>query len=293
MAEPVEAPLPLTVVMITLNEAHNMPAVLDNLQGWCARIIVVDSFSKDDTVEIALSRGAHVVQRRFRGFGDQWNHALSVPTDTPWTMKIDPDERLTDGLRASIRDAIENGAETGYSFDRRLWFMGQPMPILRPVMRLWKTGSTTFSDVLVNEHPIVDGPTRHLSGELEHHDSPNLHHWFAKQNAYGTSEALTRFRNASLAAEPRLFGNALERRMWLKRNFWRLPGKYNLLFWYHILIVGAWRAGKVGWIWARLRTEHLRNQEFKLLEMQLQGHETIMTASGNGPPHPGAEQADD
>lgn len=286
-------PLPLTVVMITLNEAHNMAAVLDNLDGWAERVIVVDSYSKDATVDIALSRGARVVQRRFRDFGDQWNYALGIPTDTPWTMKLDPDERLTDGLRATIRDAIENGTETGYSFDRRLWFMGQPMPILRPVTRLWKTGSTVFSDVLVNEHPIVDGPVRHLGGELEHHDSPNLHHWFAKQNSYGTSEALIRYRNAAMAAEPRLFGASLERRMWLKRNFWRLPGRYLILFWYHILIVGAWRAGKVGWIWARLRTEHLRNQEFKLREMQMQGRETEIVPSGNGPPHPDAEQARD
>lgn len=285
-------PLPLTIVMITLNEAHNIEAILDNLEGFAQRIIIVDSFSRDETVSIALSRGVHVVQRKFTGFGDQWNFALGVPTDTPWTMKLDPDERLTDGLRASITEAIQTGQETGYSFNRRLWFMGQPMPILRPVMRLWKTGSTTFSDVLVNEHPIVDGTTRHLSGELEHHDSPNLHHWYAKQNAYGTSEALIRYRNASLAAEPKLFGNALQRRMWLKRNFWKLPGRYLILFWYHILIVGAWRAGRVGWIWSRLRTEHLRSQEFKLLEMQMQGSEYVMVASGNGEPHPEAIQAD-
>ena len=286
-------PLPLTVVMITLNEAHNMGAVLDNLDGWVEQVLIIDSFSKDDTVNIALSRGARVIQRRFRGFGDQWNYALGVPVKSPWTMKLDPDERLTDRLRVSIQEAIASEKDTGFSFDRRLWFMGQPMPILRPVTRLWKTGSTRFSDVLVNEHPIVDGSVSHLAGELEHHDSPNLHHWYAKQNAYGTSEALIRYRNASLAAEPDLFGNALQRRMWLKRNFWRIPGKYFLLFWYHVLIAGAWRAGKVGWIWSRLRTEHLRSQEFKLLEMQTQGGEYVLVPSGNGDPHPDAEQASD
>ena len=286
-------PLPLTVVMITLNEAHNMEAVLKNLEGWAEHVIVVDSYSKDQTVDIALAHGAQVIQRRFKGFGDQWNFALSVPVKTPWIMKLDPDERLTDSLREAIKDAIERGQETGFSFDRRLWFMGKPMPILRPVTRLWRTGSTTFSDVLVNEHPIVEGPVRHLTGELEHHDSPNLHHWYAKQNAYGTSEALTRFRNANLAAKPRLFGTSLERRMWLKRNFWRVPGRYQVLFWYHILIAGAWRAGRTGWVWSKLRTEHLRSQEFKLLEMQMQGSEYILPASGHGEPHPDVEQAEE
>ena len=115
-------PLPLTVVMITLNEAHNMAAVLDDLDGWAERVIVVDSYSKDATVDIALSRGAHVVQRRFRGFGDQWNFALGIPAGTTWTMKLDPDERLTDGLRASIRDAIDmsESKKTGTLYSRAI-----------------------------------------------------------------------------------------------------------------------------------------------------------------------------
>ncbi len=287
-------PLPISVIMISLNEAHHMDAVLQNISGWAEKVFLVDSFSVDATVDIALAHNVHVVQRRFRDFGDQWNYALQhLPIETPWTMKIDPDERLSDNLKHEIGQAIAVSTSDGFSFDRRLWFMGKPMPVRQPVVRVWRTGKCRFSDVIVNEHPIVEGNVVHLTHEMEHHDSPNLHHWFAKQNNYGTSEALIRYRNAAMAAEPRLFGASLERRMWLKRNFWRLPGRYLILFWYHILIVGAWRAGKVGWIWAHLRTEHLRNQEFKLWEMQMQGQETEIIPSGNGPPHPDAEQASD
>ena len=86
--------------MITLNEGHNMAAVLENLRGWAQEVFIVDSYSKDDTVDIALKHGAHVVQRQFRGFGDQWNFAMSqLPITAPWTMKLDPDERLTDALK--------------------------------------------------------------------------------------------------------------------------------------------------------------------------------------------------
>ncbi|MEM9060189.1 MAG: glycosyltransferase family 2 protein [Pseudomonadota bacterium] len=286
-------PLPLTVLMITLNEAHNMRAVLDDIDGWAEQAFVVDSFSSDDTVDIALSRGAHVVQRKFTGFGDQWNYALSLPIKTPWTIKLDPDERLTDALKSSIARTIETGDRTGYEINRRLWFMGKPMPVVRADMRLWKTGSAKFTDVLVNEHPVIDGSTGRLDGELQHHDSPNLHHWFQKQNAYGTSEAVSRFRDAPLAAEPKLGGTSLERRMWLKKQFWRIPGRYHLIFWYHLLVQGAWKAGRVGWIWSHLRTEHRRNQEFKLTEMKLAGTEYALPASGNGPPHPQAVQAED
>lgn len=60
---------PVAVVMISLNEGHNMEAVCRNLAGWAQEVFLVDSYSQDDTVNIALRHGIHVVQRRFRGSG--------------------------------------------------------------------------------------------------------------------------------------------------------------------------------------------------------------------------------
>ena len=95
------APAPVAVIMITLNEAHNLEAVLENLTGWAQELYIVDSYSTDQTVEIALKHGVHIVQRSFRGFGDQWNFALNaLPIKAPWTMKLDPDERLTPELKS-------------------------------------------------------------------------------------------------------------------------------------------------------------------------------------------------
>src|SRR6202022_3823130 len=88
---------PIAVVMIALNEAHNMESVLQNLAGWAQEVFLVDSYSSDGTVDVALKHGVHVVQREFRGFGDQWNFALrELPITAPWTMKFDPDERLSE-----------------------------------------------------------------------------------------------------------------------------------------------------------------------------------------------------
>jgi hypothetical protein len=207
-------------------------------------------------------------------------------------MKIDPDERLSDDLKHEIGEAITAGTSGGFSFDRRLWFMGKPMPVRQPVVRIWRTGKCRFSDVIVNEHPIVEGNVTHLMHEMEHHDSPNLHHWFDKQNNYITAEALAQYRGDKLAVTPKLSGSGLERRMWLKQNFWRLPGRFLLLQLYFLFWLGAWRAGKVGWIWSRLRTDLYRSQQFKLYEMQLAGAEYTMIPTGKGAPHPGAIQAD-
>ena len=122
------------------------------------------------------------------------------------------------------------------------------------------------------------------SGNLEHHDSPDLDHWLTKQNRYTTAEAVSYFEGRSLAVPPRLFGSSLERRMWLKQNFWKVPGRYTLLFLYHLLVLGAWRAGSVGWIWARLRTEVYRMWEFKRVELARLGRVPVKTASQPGSP---------
>ncbi len=285
---------PVAVVMISLNEAHNLEAVLQNLQGWAQQVFLVDSFSADDTVDIALRHGVHVVQRPFRGFGDQWNFALrELPITAPWTMKLDPDERLGPGLKQEIEQRVlRETSINGYRVPIRLYFMGQRLGHALCLTRLWRTGAARFSDVLANEHARVEGEEGVLGEEIEHRDSPDLEHWMTKQNRYSTAEAAARFGEHSLAATPRLLGTSLQRRMWLKRHFWRLPGRYLLLFGYHLVLLGAWRAGNVGWIWARLRTEVFRLQEYKHFEIQRLGRVPGRIPSHNGPPDPRVPQHD-
>ncbi|MEM7004589.1 MAG: glycosyltransferase family 2 protein [Pseudomonadota bacterium] len=264
---------PLAIVMISLNEAHNIDHVLDSIVSLGAEVYLLDSFSSDGTVEIAQHRGVYVSQRAFTNFGDQWNHALkNMPITAPWTMKLDPDERLTPELVQSINEALKPDApEAGFSLNRRLWFMGKPMPVRQDVLRIWRTGECRFADVLVNEHPLVEGRIGQLSGTLEHHDSPNLHHWFEKQNRYTTSEARTFFEGRALAATPKFLGSTLERRMWLKRAYRFVPFRHHLMFLYCWLWLGAWRSGRPGLIWARLRATVFRMREDKLYEMRSLG----------------------
>lgn len=262
----------MAVVLIALNEAHNMESVLDNLAGWAQEVFLVDSYSQDSTVEIALRRGVHVVQRRFRGFGDQWNFALrELPISAAWTMKLDPDERLSERLKASIDAALRKKEMTGFTMDRRLWFMGRPLPVRHRLVRLWQTGKCRFTDVEVNEHPVVRGSVGHVAGELEHYDSPDLEHWLNKQNKYTTSEAIAALSRTKLADEPRLWGTVLQRRMWMKHHYQHVPFRYAATFVYHYLIKGAWRAGKAGWMWSHLRTEVYRLRSYKLYEMRKRG----------------------
>ena len=276
---------PVAVVMIALNEAHNMEAVLENLAGWAQEVFLVDSYSSDTTVDIALRHGVHVVQRRFRGFGDQWNFALKqLPINAPWTLKLDPDERLTQALKDEIVARVQAAPHGGFQVPIRLFFLGRPLSHVLRLLRLWRTGTATFSDVSANEHARIAGSEGELVAEIEHRDSPSLEHWFNKQNRYSSAEAQARFEAQRLSDCPRLLGTALQRRMWLKRHFWKVPGRFVILFWYHLLVLGAWRAGRVGVLWARLRTQVFRMQEDKFFEMQLYGRLPHATASGTGDP---------
>lgn len=263
---------PVAVVMIALNEGHNMDACCQNLKGWAQEAYLVDSYSQDDTVDIALKYGVHVVQRRFRGFGSQWNFALrELPITAPWTMKLDPDERLSDELKLNIIKAIQEAECDGIAFNRRWWLMKHPLPIGDKVLRVWRTGLCTFSDVAVNEHPIVPGTIKFVGGDMEHLDSPDLDHWFEKQNRYSTSEAINTYLKKPLSDVPSLFGTRMQQRMWLKAHFDQIPFRHQLLFFYYWLWKGMWRSGWVGYASARLWADVWRFREYKRREIEITG----------------------
>lgn len=284
---------PVAVVMITLNEAHHLKAALEHLQGWAQEIFIVDSYSKDETVDIAMSFGVNIVQRKFKGFGDQWNFALKeLPITAKWVMKLDPDERISDELKLSIRKQLDSERHNAFFVNIRLSFMGRPMPVTQTLLRLWRRGEGVFSDVDVNEHLIVNSEVAHLSGYIDHLDSPDLEHWFYKQNKYTSAEAIAFCRNAPLSCEPRIFGGTLERRLWFKKHFYKIPFRYQLLFIYNWLIKGSWRAGVPGWIWARLRSDLMRFIEYKGIEIRLTGREPGKLQFGPGSPDPRVQQYD-
>ncbi len=154
---------------------------------------------------------------------------------------------------------------------RRWWLMGRPLPVGDMVTRVWRTHSCEFSNVEVNEHPRVEGKVIEVDGVLEHHDSPDLDHWFEKQNRYTTAEAAIAYRGDALSESPNLFGGRIQRRMWLKKNFHRIPLRYTLLFLYYWVWRGMWKSGRVGYMSARLWTDVMRYREYKLFEMRIRG----------------------
>lgn len=274
----------LSIVLITLNEAHNLERFFQCLLGWVDDIFVLDSFSSDETIDICKKYGATVYQRKFDNYGAQWNAALSIPEiKTDWVMKLDPDEVVTESLKKNINLALNQSAYDAFNIFGKLFFMGKPLPRKNKTLRIWRRGACSFSNSIVNEYPLINGLVGDINDYFEHHDSPDLNHWLNKQNKYTASEAESFVNNYDLPIKPRLFGDETERRMLAKKYFYFLPLRYVLLFLYHFIFLKAFLAGKVGFLWSRLRVLVYFLIDAKSYELKLLGRKKFLTY----PTHPG------
>ncbi|MEA2905425.1 MAG: hypothetical protein QOI12_2812 [Alphaproteobacteria bacterium] len=181
----------LSAIIITRNEAANIGACLDAL-AFCDERIVVDSGSTDDTVAIARGQGAQVAVHAWEGFGAQKNHALSLATGD-WVLSVDADERVTGELAQAIGQAIAAGGADGYEMPRLSTFLGREMRhsgwYPDHVLRLFRRGRARFSDVLVHERVICEGPVGRLQAPLRHHPVGRIEDALSRMDRYSTAGA--------------------------------------------------------------------------------------------------------
>jgi glycosyltransferase involved in cell wall biosynthesis len=165
--------LPLSVIIITLNEEGNLADCLASLANIASEVVIVDSGSNDRTVAIAHAAGARVIQTTsWPGFGPQKNIALDAAS-CEWILSLDADERLTEELRTQIRSAIHDGKFDGYEIPRLSYFCGKPVHHCGwypdYILRLVRRGSARFSDNLVHESLIPSGAVARLSSPMHHY----------------------------------------------------------------------------------------------------------------------------
>jgi glycosyltransferase involved in cell wall biosynthesis len=183
----------LSAIIITKNEADNIRACLESV-NWADEIIVVDSGSSDDTVNICKELGAQVhTTADWPGFGIQKNRALSHAT-CEWVFSLDADERVTPGLRSEIESALNDPhGHDAFRVPRLSSFCGRYMRhsgwYPDYVTRLFQRGSARFSDDLVHESLIVNGSVGRLRQPLLHETFHDLEELLAKINQYSTAGA--------------------------------------------------------------------------------------------------------
>lgn len=219
----------LSVIVITRNEILNIAACLRSVQ-FADEVVVLDSGSSDGTVELARAMGATVLQAPdWPGFGPQKNRVLAAATGD-WVFSIDADEQVTPVLAGQLREAMAAGSFDAYSVNRFSNFCGQFMRhsgwYPDRVLRLFRRGTARFSDDIVHERVIADGPVGRLDGDLLHNSMPHVESVLGKMDRYSTAGA------QALAAKgvQGSFGQALLHGWWafvrtyvVKRGF--LDGK--------------------------------------------------------------------
>jgi glycosyltransferase involved in cell wall biosynthesis len=115
--------VPLSVVIITYNEERNIARCLEAVRGVADEVMVVDSFSTDNTVAICEQLGARVVQHAFEGYVQQKNYATAQARHD-YVLQLDADEVLTEELRQSILEAKLNWQHAGYTLARLTNYCG-------------------------------------------------------------------------------------------------------------------------------------------------------------------------
>jgi glycosyltransferase involved in cell wall biosynthesis len=166
----------LSVAIIAKNEEANLEACLESVQ-WADEIVVIDSGSTDQTVDIARRMGARVIETPdWPGFGRQKNRSLDA-TRCDWILTIDADERVSDALKSEIQAAVAQDKQYAYSSPRLTFFMGQPVRhggwYPDAAVRLFRRGRARFTDHLVHEGLLVDDPVQMLRGDLFHYSYQN------------------------------------------------------------------------------------------------------------------------
>lgn len=187
----------LSIIVITRNEAHNLPRCLDSVP-FADEIVIVDSQSTDGTREVARRYTDKVFDLPWQGFGQAKQAALDRAS-CDWVLSLDadevPDARLADAVQRVVRAGSTD--VHGYRVNRLPNFCGAWIRHsgLHPdwVLRLGLRSRMRFSPDTVHEHADVTGRIRNLDGQLLHYTAPDLRAYLGKQQQYADLSARALF----------------------------------------------------------------------------------------------------
>ncbi|HKT73909.1 MAG TPA: glycosyltransferase family 2 protein [Steroidobacteraceae bacterium] len=241
--------MPVSVLILTLNEESNIDACIDSV-SWSDDVVVLDSLSADATCRIAEARSARVVKRRFDNWSAHQNWAVShIEFRNPWVLYLDADERCPLDLQQEVlKRAVATAPDAAFRIRRKDFFMGRWLKHaqLYPswFVRLFRPDRIRY-ERLVNPVAMVDGTIGDLRAHLIHYPfSHGVSHWIERHNRYSDMEAIE-----AAKVHAGLQGHAVDASLWsrdpnmrrraLKDLFFRLPARPLVKFLYYY----AWRRG--------------------------------------------------
>jgi len=169
----------ISACIITFNEEYRIRDCLESIK-WVDEIIVVDSFSTDNTVSLCKEYTERVYQRTWQGNIDQKNYTIGLAKNT-WILCLDADERLSPALSSEIKHALNNsGAVQGFFFPRCSMYLGRWIlhgdwyPDYQ--LRLFRRNHGIWKGTNPHGRVYVDGKTKYLKNKMYHFNYKDLSH---------------------------------------------------------------------------------------------------------------------
>jgi len=297
--------VPVSVLIPAKNEEANLPACLNSLQR-ADEIFIVDSQSTDRSSEIAKHYGANLVQFYFNGrWPKKKNWSLdNLPFRNEWVLIVDCDERIPNELWDEIAQVIQQEEYTGYYLNRRVFFLGKWIRYGGKYpdwnLRLFKHKLGRYEnlhtedvpntgDNEVHEHVVMQGKVGYLKNDMLHEDFRDIYHWLERHNRYSNWEARVYYnlitgQDESDSIGANLFGEAVQRKRFLKKVWVRLPFKPLLRFILFYIIRLGFLDGKAGYIYGRLLSQYEYQIGVKLYELRNCGGQLNTANTSNSLP---------
>lgn len=245
----------ISVIILTFNEEKHIERCIKSLLPISTDIYIIDSFSTDTTVEIAKALGAKIYTNKWINYAKQFQWALdNCPISTTWVMRMDSDEYILPELALELNNKVDNIGQniSGLYIKRRMYFKGQWIKYGAKypewLLRVWRYEDGYIEEKWMDEHVVLKkGETIKLKYDLVDDNLNGITWWTKKHNNYATREAIDilninyNFTNKENEINPKLFGNQVERKKYLKNVYASLPlftRPFIYFFWRYILRFG-------------------------------------------------------
>lgn len=186
----------LTAIVLTKNESKNIVACLESIKGFAERVVVVDSGSTDNTVELARDHGADVFNNKFDYYAQQFNWGIdNTCITTKWILRLDADERFTPELcdeAELLMKKHENDDVNGITMEAWLYFLGKRLKYgasKKRKLMIFKRGIGRIEDRKRDAHTVISrGKSVATKERFIHHDFKDVDNFISKYNYYATRE---------------------------------------------------------------------------------------------------------
>lgn len=248
----------ITAIILTKNEEVNIEECIKSIQNIVKKIIVIDSFSTDKTLELAKELGAITYQHPFENYSKQYQYGVSVSgEDTVWTLRIDADERLTTEGAKELEKMCNDNESTDVAgivlrfkknFLGRDLYHGGVYPWKK--MNCYKTKQGFIEDREMDEHIVLkSGTVKEMKNDSLHFDFKTLEWFINKHNWYSSRETVDYFDSL----ECKKSKSEMNLKSWFKMNvYYKLPlgTRAHLYYIYRYYIRLGFLDGKEGHIFA-------------------------------------------